>query len=58
LAIDAGEGHIELNRVSSNGMELWEDTAPKEFICKCYSNEGFLVFIIFGIREKEDNHNF
>ena len=50
LAIDAGDGHIEVNRISSKGVELWEDTAPKEFTCKCFTNEGLLS--VYNIWDK------
>ena len=50
LAIDAGEGHIEINGVSNKSMELWEDIAPKEFICKCCSNKGLLS--VYNIWDK------
>lgn len=42
LAIDVGDGHLEVNGVSGRAFVLWEDTAPKEFICNCFANEGQL----------------
>ena len=50
LAIDVGEGYIEINGISNKGMELWQDTAPKEVICKCCSSEGLLS--IYNIWDK------
>lgn len=50
LAIDAGDGYIEINGISNKGVELWEDTAPKEFICKCCSSEGLLS--VYNIWDK------
>ncbi|MPN17813.1 hypothetical protein SDC9_165168 [bioreactor metagenome] len=50
LAIDVGDGYIEVNGIANKGVELWEDTAPKEFICKCFSNEGMLS--VYNIWDK------
>lgn len=50
LAIDVGDGHIEVNEISNKAFELWEDNAPKEFICKCFSNEGLLS--VYNIWDK------
>jgi len=38
------------------GILLWEDTAPKEVTFKCYTNDGFLVSIMYGIKEEESSH--
>jgi hypothetical protein len=50
LAIDVGDGHIEINGTSCKGVELWEDTAPNEFICRCFTNEGRLS--VYNIWDK------
>lgn len=42
VAIDAGEGNIEVNGQIKKGIRLWENTAPKEIICKCTSQEGLI----------------
>ena len=42
LGIDTGEGYVEVNEVKSKSIELWEDNAPREFLCKCVSSEGLL----------------
>lgn len=42
---------IEVNGVVSPSIDLWEDTAPKEVICKCYTNNGLLN--IYNIWEKQ-----
>lgn len=48
LAIDSGEGKIEINGRSSRAIQLWADTAQKEFICKCKSEKGLLsIYNIF-----------
>ena len=42
LAIDVGEGYLEINGMRSRAMQLWEDTAPKKVHVKCVSSEGLL----------------
>lgn len=42
IAIDAGDGIIEVNGQESKAIQIWEDTAPKEVIFKCKSKEGLL----------------
>jgi hypothetical protein len=42
IAIDAGDGLIEVNGQESKAIQLWEDTAPKVVMLKCKSKEGLL----------------
>lgn len=42
IAIDAGNGYIEVNEYKLNEIYLWEDTAPKEVKMKCFSDEGLV----------------
>lgn len=39
IATDKG---IEVNGEVFPSIQLWEDTAPKEVVCKCYTEDGFL----------------
>lgn len=50
LAIDVGDGFLEINGIQSKGIQLWEDTCPEEAHIKCNSSAGFLsVYNIFDI---------
>lgn len=50
LAIDVGEGYIEVNDVQSKIIHLWEDTCPKSVKLKCISSEGKLsIYNIFDM---------
>lgn len=50
LAIDVGEGFIEVNGVKSREIQLWEDTCPKKAQIRCMSSEGKLsVYNIFNM---------
>lgn len=50
LAIDVGEGHLEVNGIQAKGVHLWEDTCPEEIQIDCNSPAGFLsVYNIFDI---------
>lgn len=50
LAIDVGEGFIEVNGVKSKEIQLWEDTCPKKAKIRCVSSEGKLsVYNIFDM---------
>jgi hypothetical protein len=42
IAVDVGEGYIEVNGQKSKGIQLWEDTAPNIVELKCLSSEGVL----------------
>lgn len=42
IAIDAGDGIIEVNGQESKAMQIWEDTAPRQVLVKCKSVEGLL----------------
>lgn len=50
LAIDVGEGYIEINGQRNKGFELWEDTAPKEFTARCVTKEGLIS--VYNIWDK------
>ena len=48
IAIDAGDGELTVNGVSSKAFDLWEDNSPREFEIDCHSEEGYLsVYNIF-----------
>ncbi|MBQ2901511.1 MAG: hypothetical protein IJE49_06635 [Agathobacter sp.] len=50
LAIDIGEGYIEINGIQSKGIHLWEDTCPKRVKLKCISSQGKMsVYNIFDM---------
>ena len=50
LAIDVGEGYLEINGIQSKGMHLWEDTCLGEVKIHCESSEGKLsVYNIFNL---------
>ena len=53
LAIDAGEGYIEVDGDRAKGISLWEDYAPEEVICECVSEEGLLS--VYNIWEREED---
>jgi len=42
IAIDAGEGYVEVNGQKSKGIQLWQDTAPEIVELKCSASEGLL----------------
>lgn len=50
IAVDVGEGELEISGVKSHEMELWEDIAPKEAICTCYAKSGKIS--IYNIWDK------
>lgn len=53
LAIDAGDGYLEANKIRSKDFRLWEDTCPAEMKIQCKSTEGKLsVYNIFDVGEK------
>lgn len=50
LAIDAGDGYIEVNDIQAEGVQLWEDICPKRVKIKCVSSEGKLsIYNIFDV---------
>lgn len=50
LAIDVGEGYIEINGIKSKELYIWEDTAPKKVNVKCLSEEGLLsIYNVFDL---------
>ena len=50
LAIDAGDGYIEINNIRSKELYLWEDTAQKCVLVKCISEEGVLsIYNVFDL---------
>jgi hypothetical protein len=40
VAVDVGEGELEINGVKNRVMELWDDTAPSEVLCLCNAKSG------------------
>ena len=63
LAIDAGDGYIEINDKRSKEIYLWEDTCQGQVYIKCFSTEGLIsVYNVFdlgkergGIRAQTDS---
>lgn len=52
LAIDAGNGYIEINGFREKGFLLWEDTMPQKQHIICKSEEGVLsVYNIFELEK-------
>lgn len=50
LAIDAGDGYIEINNIRSKEFYLWEDTAPQCVLVKSISEEGMLsIYNVFDL---------
>ena len=56
LAIDAGDGYLEIDGVKGRSMELWQDTAPREIICKCVSSSGLLS--VYNTWRRQDGNEF
>lgn len=51
IAIDQGDGYIEINGIKNKSMEIWEGTAPGEFDCKCTTDSGLIsIYNIFDER--------
>lgn len=42
LAIDVGDGYLEVNGIQAKGIQLWEDTCPEEVEIDCNSPKGLL----------------
>lgn len=54
LAVDVGDGYIEINNLQSKEMCLWEDTAPQRVHVKCKSEEGLIsVYNVFDLGENQ-----
>lgn len=53
LAVDAGNGCIEVDGLSGKGIFLWEDSIPPKLHVKCKSEEGVLSVYNAFRREKE-----
>ena len=50
LAIDVGEGYIEINNIRAKELYLWEDTVLQLTNVKCVSEEGLLsVYNVFDL---------
>lgn len=50
IAIDFGDGYIEINGIKSKEFQLWEDTCPHNIIIKCKNNEGKIsIYNIFDL---------
>ena len=52
IAIDVGEGYLEINRVRAKRMELWEYNAPKVVKIKCVTDSGLLS--VYNMFEDDD----
>lgn len=53
LAVDVGEGYIEVNGVRAKAIRLWEDTCLGKVKIRCISSEGKLsVYNIFDAGPK------
>lgn len=42
IAVDVGEGHIDLDGEQAKGYQLWQDTAPAVIVLKCFASEGVI----------------
>ncbi|KAB2929641.1 MAG: hypothetical protein F9K24_19235 [Leptonema illini] len=40
IAVDDGEGELEINGLKGRVMELWDDNTPNEIVCVCKAQEG------------------
>lgn len=50
IAVDRGDGVLEVNGVTGKAMDIWEDTAPREVFVTCTTDTGLLsVYNIFEI---------
>jgi len=48
LAIDSGDGYLEVNNQKFKSIQLWENNAPKEIVLKCFSaNQVVSVYNIW-----------
>ena len=52
MAVDAGEGYLEVNGIKAKGMQLWKYNSPKVVKIKCVSDTGLLS--VYNIFEDED----
>ena len=52
IAVDVGEGYLEVNGVRAKGMQLWEYNAPKVVKIKCVTDSGLLS--VYNIFEDDD----
>jgi len=59
LAIDAGEGILEIDGTESKNLHLWYDTSPPEVIMQCKSKEGLLsIYNIFQDRHFPESQRY
>lgn len=50
IAVDYGEGFLEVDGIKSKSIQLWEDTCPKEVKIQCFAPKGVLsVYNIFDL---------
>lgn len=50
LAIDVGQGYIEINGVRDKAIYLWEDECHSSVKIKCHSSEGLLsIYNLFDL---------
>jgi hypothetical protein len=55
IAVDVGEGYIEVLGQKAKGVMLWQDNSPKIVNIKCFSSEGLLS--IYNIWERDGSYN-
>jgi len=53
IAVDVGEGYLEVNGVRAKGMQLWEYNAPKVVKIKCVTDSGLLS--VYNIYERRSD---
>ena len=53
LAVDVGEGYVEVGGYKAKGVYIWEDSFDDRIKIKCYSPEGLLsIYNVFERNEK------
>lgn len=63
IAIDVGQGYLEINGVQAKAMQLWQDTSPQKVKIKCSSSEGVIsIYNLYdlgkgrgGVRSQTDS---
>ena len=53
IAVDVGEGYLEVNGVRAKGMQLWEYNSPKVVKIKCVTDSGLLS--VYNIYERRSD---
>jgi hypothetical protein len=58
IALSTDKG-IEVNGQIYPGVQLWEDTAPKQLICKCFTDNGLLsIYNLWDNGNGSDSQSF